>query len=519
EPYWAKEEEVRLELTSSGKSFTVLSADIEENRGALARTEESLNAQRSRLNSELVKGNSLEHELGQARQLLKTADERLDSLGSARQKFTEQETRHRAGIAKLKTELERLRAEQNRIRREGEELKVRRAAAQTKTSALKNEQDSLNTELYEYKIRRGSLESDLRGAETEHVAAVESAGQRAGRRGEAELRIEELGRDRATAEAELAQTRDRLAELEVSETTLREQLSDSKREFDEKSRTAYALKTETTDIQMKAHEAEMEYRSHLAQKDAALEELRERHNTTAEEAAMKYSDYKIDYERIKMMRRQIENMGAVNMTAPEEYDALSSRYEFLKTQINDLETARRDLRTAIGKINATTKENFRATFEKVRESFRRIYQTLFEGGEADLLLTDPENLLETGIEIVAQPPGKRLQNIRALSGGEKALTALSLLFSFFVVNPSPFCIMDEADAPLDEANVERFVNLLREFAGQTQFIVITHNKRTMEAADRLYGVTMQESGVSKVMSVSLQFAEQTFGEDRAAAAV
>jgi len=353
----------------------------------------------------------------------------------------------------------------------------------------------------------------------EHNTSVENAKQRASRRSEAELRIDELGRDREAAETELSQTRDRLAELEVAETTLREQLADIKREFDEKSQRAYSLKTETTDLQMKAHDLEMEYRNHLAQKEAAAEELRERHNITPEEAAMKYSDYKIDYERVKMMRRQIENMGAVNMTAPEEYDALSSRYEFLKTQINDLETAKRDLRTAIGRINATTKESFKVTFEKVRESFRRIYQTLFVGGEADLLLTDPENLLETGIEIVAQPPGKRLQNIRALSGGEKALTALSLLFSFFVVNPSPFCIMDEADAPLDEANVERFVNLLREFAGQTQFIVITHNKRTMEAADRLYGVTMQESGVSKVMSVSLQFAEQVVADDKTPAAV
>ncbi len=140
----------------------------------------------------------------------------------------------------------------------------------------------------------------------------------------------------------------------------------------------------------------------------------------------------------------------------------------------------------------------------MRTHFKSIYQTLFVGGEAELTLTNPEDLLETGIDIIVQPPGKKLLNISALSGGEKALTAISLLFAFFTHNPSPFCILDEADAPLDEANVERFVNLLKEFTKKTQFIVVTHNKRTMEAAQMLYGVTMEEHGVSKVLSLDLK---------------
>ncbi|MEI7530206.1 MAG: AAA family ATPase, partial [Elusimicrobiota bacterium] len=177
---------------------------------------------------------------------------------------------------------------------------------------------------------------------------------------------------------------------------------------------------------------------------------------------------------------------------------------FINSQVEDLNRAKTDLRSAINKINDTTRENFKITFDKVRVYFKEIYSLLFNGGEADLILTMPDNLLETGVEILAHPPGKKLVSISQLSGGEKALTALALLFSFFRVNPSPFCVMDEADAPLDEANVERFVRLIREFSATTQFIVITHNKRTMEAADVLYGVTMEELGVSKLISVDLK---------------
>ena len=171
--------------------------------------------------------------------------------------------------------------------------------------------------------------------------------------------------------------------------------------------------------------------------------------------------------------------------------------------MQDLENAKKDLKSAINKINQTTRENFKYTFEQVRMHFKNIFQSLFRGGECDLILTQPENLLETGIEVYAQPPGKRLLNIKSMSGGEQTLTAMSLLFAFFTHNPSPFCIMDEADAALDEANVERYVNLIKEFSKTTQFIVVTHNKRTMEAASMLYGITMEESGVSKVMSVNL----------------
>ncbi|MGN1058379.1 MAG: chromosome segregation protein SMC, partial [Candidatus Avelusimicrobium sp.] len=264
-----------------------------------------------------------------------------------------------------------------------------------------------------------------------------------------------------------------------------------------------ACKKEMSDLTIKRNDLENALSNARRQRTTVANNLFESWNITPEEAQMNYGTKTVDYERVKMMRKRIENMGAVNMTAPEEYDALTERNTFLRGQIADLDSAKKDLKSAINKINQTTRENFKYTFEQVRMHFKNIYQTLFRGGECDLVLTQPENLLETGIEIYAQPPGKKLLNITSMSGGEKTLTAMSLLFAFFTHNPSPFCIMDEADAALDEANVERYVNLIKEFSKTTQFIVVTHNKRTMESARMLYGITMEESGVSKVMSVNL----------------
>jgi chromosome segregation protein len=155
----------------------------------------------------------------------------------------------------------------------------------------------------------------------------------------------------------------------------------------------------------------------------------------------------------------------------------------------------------IRKINRTTSEMFRSTFEKVNENFQAMFARLFNGGTAKLVLVNEEDVLECGIEIIARPPGKRLQNVSLLSGGERTLTAVALLFAIYLIKPSPFCLLDEVDAPLDEANVDRFVALLKRFSDKTQFIMITHNKKTMEAAGALYGVTMQEPGVSKLVSV------------------
>jgi chromosome segregation protein len=204
------------------------------------------------------------------------------------------------------------------------------------------------------------------------------------------------------------------------------------------------------------------------------------------------------------LRAKIERLGLVNMVAVEEYDELNQRYKFLTEQREDLLKAKDDLQKAINKINLTSKELFTSTFATVQENFKDTFQRLFEGGRAELILIDEGDVLESGIEIVARPPGKRLQSVSLLSGGEKALTAIALLFALFMVKPSPFCLLDEIDAPLDDVNVGRFTHLLREFSKKTQFIMITHSKVSMETADVMYGVTMQESGVSKIISTKFK---------------
>jgi chromosome segregation protein len=204
------------------------------------------------------------------------------------------------------------------------------------------------------------------------------------------------------------------------------------------------------------------------------------------------------------LRAKIERLGLVNMVAVEEYDELNQRYKFLTEQRDDLLKAKDDLQKAINKINLTSKELFTSTFATVQENFKDTFQRLFEGGRAELIMVDEGDVLESGIEIVARPPGKRLQSVSLLSGGEKALTAIALLFALFMVKPSPFCLLDEIDAPLDDVNVSRFTHLLKEFSKKTQFIMITHSKVSMETADVMYGVTMQESGVSKIISTKFR---------------
>lgn len=200
----------------------------------------------------------------------------------------------------------------------------------------------------------------------------------------------------------------------------------------------------------------------------------------------------------------IDELGTVNLGAIDEYERVSERYEFLLEQQNDLLAAKDTLFQVIDEMDVEMKRRFQETFEGIRFHFESVFQSLFGGGRADLKFTNPEDLLNTGIEIVAQPPGKKLQNLGLLSGGERALTAIALLFSILKVRPVPFCILDEVEAALDEANVHRYAKYLRNYSHETQFIVITHRKGTMEEADVLYGVTMQESGVSKMVSVRLE---------------
>ena len=213
------------------------------------------------------------------------------------------------------------------------------------------------------------------------------------------------------------------------------------------------------------------------------------------------------------MRSRIEAMGPVNMMALEEYNECEQRYSFLTRERDDLLASIADTQQAITELDLVSREKFEEAFAAINASFTDAFRTLFGGGTGEMRLTEADSSGDPGIDVVAQPPGKRLQNVVLLSGGEKALTALALLIAIFRYQPSPFCILDEVDAPLDEANVGRFADMVAHMGAQTQFIVVTHNRRTMEMAPVLYGVTMQEPGVSKLVSV--RWNENT-GQARAA---
>jgi chromosome segregation protein len=213
------------------------------------------------------------------------------------------------------------------------------------------------------------------------------------------------------------------------------------------------------------------------------------------------ADVEAKYQEV---RAKIEALGPVNTQALEEFQEASQRYEFLNTQRQDLLDSIRDTEKAIQELDVESRRRFKDAFEAINDHFRGMFKTLFGGGQGEMRLTDETNLNESGIDILASPPGKKLQNIALLSGGEKSLTAMALLMAIFRFTPSPFCILDEVDAPLDEPNIMRLTRLIKEMSATTQFIVITHAKRTMEAAQALYGVTMQEPGVSKLVSVRFE---------------
>jgi chromosome segregation protein len=204
------------------------------------------------------------------------------------------------------------------------------------------------------------------------------------------------------------------------------------------------------------------------------------------------------------LRGRLERMGEVNLAAIGEYEELTTRFHFMSQQKQDMEKSMADLQQTIVKLNRICRLRFKESFEAINEKFEMIFPRLFRGGKARLVLTDENDYLETGVDIVVQPPGKKLQSITLLSGGEKALTAVSLLFAIFLTKPSPFCFLDEVDAPLDDANIDRFNDIIKEMSESSQFIMVTHNKKSMQAAEMLYGITMAEPGVSKVVSVRMQ---------------
>jgi chromosome segregation protein len=262
------------------------------------------------------------------------------------------------------------------------------------------------------------------------------------------------------------------------------------------------LRSQISSLSQKISELDIQKAEHKLKMDTLSENIRQNYGLAIDVIEVE-SLTEEDEKRLNEVKEKIRELGPVNLGTLEEYEELRTRYEFLKNQQEDLNKSIAELEEAITKINITTRKRLREAFEALKTKFSEVFLTLFGGGRAELVMTDENNILETGIDIIAQPPGKRLQNINLLSGGEKTLTALSLLFASFLIKPTPLCILDEADSALDEMNTDKFSNIIKDFSKDTQFIVVTHNRNTMSVADNIYGITMEEAGSSKVISMQL----------------
>ena len=357
--------------------------------------------------------------------------------------------------------------------------------------------------------RRRSAQNALRGVQNESAELDSRLARQNLEILETGGRIKELTRTIAEIESKIASAENEgeneQNELEKATAHLkfaREHADKMSAELAELNKAAAEARNERAALEIRQTEAVTKLRN-LNEKSASelnlsLVELVENEETE--------SDFELESsrERLDDLRERLDNFGAINMLALEELSETEERLLFLTSQRQDIIDGIESAEEALREIKQRSREKFREAFEAINRNFTEFFVELFGGGRGEMSLIEAEDVLEAGIEIVAQPPGKRLQNILLLSGGEKAMTAIALVLAIFRYRPAPFCLLDEVDAPLDDANVGRFVNKIAEMSEKTQFIVITHNKRTMEAAKALYGVTMQEVGVSKVVSVRFE---------------
>lgn len=449
------------------------------------------------------------------------------------------EIRYREELARLNQDRDRLSLEVARCLDEKREIeKDRIEVAQTleervlKQQALEKKRVDLQMELAKAADQKDLTNQDLAQARAQFQKGEEqviSCERELENWVTTKLELNEGVEKRLTAINMAAQQSDELARAKTNE---REQLESALKELDACGQKLKTIKAAYESISQKIRAKDVEMREirkrheemvkAVHANDLKLAETRNQLNHLVEQILERYKldigncvpahpelvegslfDPNLETTAVNDLRDKLDKLGSVHVGAIEEYDELKTRHEFLSKQQADLVASLEGLKKAIQKINRISRERFMKTFEMVNEKFQEIFPRLFKGGRAKLLLIDEENLLDSGVEIFAQPPGKKLQSITLLSGGEKALTAVALVFSIFLIKPSPFCLLDEVDAPLDDANIDRFNDMVREMTAHSQFIVITHNKQTMEKADCLYGITMEEAGISKMVSVKL----------------
>ncbi len=454
-----------------------------------------------------------------------TGEKDLESV----QREEERVARH---LETLATERQQVDAECADTVRQLQDLELSLAAAAERETALDRAMTELREALDRAQITEAALGRDLTACQAELAAVserVEALGRDIERLGQFEqdftLQLEQAAQRRAqTAErrADLAQERERTdaqareaaGERDRLEAEVRVIAEEHQRQIaarEEIEGELRAVQNEVSGLINRLHELDLRATEGRVRREELVQEARRRHAVEGTEALRSAHDPSQDLEQARArhgeLAEKLEAMGPVNLVADEEYRELEERLGFLRTQHDDVVASIKDLEKALRGMTRTAQERFQEAFDDINRHFGHIFSRLFEGGRAELRMVPPEegddDPLELGVELMAQPRGKRLQAVTLMSGGEKALTGLALLFAIFYHRPSPFCVLDEVDAPLDDANILRFLRVLRELCSQTQFVVITHNRKTMEAADVLYGVTMEEPGLSRLVSVRL----------------
>tara|TARA_Y100000588_G_scaffold356809_1_gene413452 strand:- start:14023 stop:17745 length:3723 start_codon:yes stop_codon:yes gene_type:complete len=451
----------------------------------------------------------LESERTNAHQDLKTAESEIETLkkAAANEEISAEELRSerdrrreklsdvRLDLAERKQKLESIERKLDEIERQSSEIGGLLVKRRQEVDTFLEQAELLKMESKEQEKRAGEVEKTLDVT----LASVETDRGKLLRAESETKRLEEaLGEERS--EHNKLETELNKIEIRIAETNT------ELRFLQEKARREYEIDLDRIDWKHELWEAgdELKERVQLDLDDESVlgeEEPKRKEPSEEDLQSIELTDWAIVCKEVEILRERITTMGPVNLIAIEEYRELKDRHSFLTEQSNDLWRSKEQLLAAIDEINKTSQAMFQATFGKIRENFIFTFSKLFGGGHSDLELVDKEDVLESGIEITARPPGTRLKTLALLSGGQKTMTAVALLFAIYMVKPSPFCLLDELDAPLDDANIGRFVSMLQKFTEFSQFIIITHNKRTIASSDSIFGVTMQEKGVSKLVSM------------------
>ena len=481
--------------------------ELREQEVAIATREGEFNALQ---NSNRLLHQKIETVVFEIQSLAAQERESSEKRGALAAQLSALEARERAGqeeVTALTAGLEQLRQQRDAANAALTESKVGFAAEEQLAASFRQQQQALEQRIRELaqviEQRRGECSAFVTRKEQAESEIQESRGEMERRSHEREVvnvQVAELLSQKQAQETDIASRDERLRTQRGRLTGLQDQRGGLDVELAQKRMSVQNLREK---IQQKYHVNLDDVRSECITITLADEGPAKVHVMTPEEMAASgvATDWNAVAQQVEALQRRLDEIGPVNLVAIEEYEETEQRYQFLTKQHDDLVSAKAQLLEIINRINTQTRQMFSETFAKIRENFRAVFVEVFGGGKADLILVDENDVLESGIDIVARPPGKQLQSISLLSGGEQTMVAVALLFSIYQVKPSPFCVLDELDAALDEANINRFVRLLQRFLAHSQFIIITHNKRTIAMADVLYGVTMQEHGVSKIVSV------------------